>query len=94
MDSSDNYFGWELGDTEGYLRTLNSDAPNTPPGYWLPVDPNATTSAVSPTQAVGSDSQTDISVDIMSAAATRDSQPADSPWVSFHKIVRRDINDL
>lgn len=80
MDSSKSYFGWELDDTTDYLRTLNTDAPNTPPGYWLSSDSAHSMAFPAPKPIYERESA--IYNHLPSPAATRDSQPADTPWVS------------
>jgi hypothetical protein len=78
MDSSESYFGWDIGDTElEYMKTLNSHAPNTPPETLLLTE--ALEAPIETPRHVNSHA---IQVSLSSAPDTRDSQPADSPWVS------------
>ena len=81
MDSSESYFGWEIGDTElDHLKTLNSHAPNTPPENWFPTD--VTNSILHPSATLSYERNPgEASVSL--PPATRDSQPADIPWVSL-----------
>lgn len=81
MDSSESYFGWEIGDTElDHLKTLNSHAPNTPPDNWFPTD--VTNSMELTTQSLEYERVFTPTTSLASPQTTRDSQPADSPWVS------------
>lgn len=82
MDASESYFGWEIGDTElDHLRTLNSAAPNTPPENRSLFD---LTSHITPSVHTESyERESSLASSLQASSATRDSQPADSPWVSY-----------
>jgi hypothetical protein len=81
IDSSESYLGWDFGDTElDPMKTLNSHAPNTPPQNWFPTD--ATYPMALPTETAEYERDPASSTALPSPPTTRDSQPADSPWVS------------
>ena len=82
MDSSENYFGWDIGDTElDHMKSLNSHAPNTPPENSLSSE--FTYSLDAPTQTRSRGRDTAALLSFPSPPDTRDSQPADSPWVGY-----------
>jgi hypothetical protein len=81
MESSENYFGWEMGDTElNHMETLNNYAQNSPPLDGLPI--NALDSSVIPTHASTYQADPAPPTPSLSSRIIRDAQPADSPWVS------------
>ncbi|KAH8805434.1 fungal transcriptional regulatory protein [Xylogone sp. PMI_703] len=84
MDLSESFFGWEIGDTElDHLRTLNIDAPNTPPENWFPSD--VIHQIGPPTQAPHPEREPTFPSPSIASQTTRDSQPADTPWPHVYK---------
>ncbi|KIM99147.1 hypothetical protein OIDMADRAFT_56312 [Oidiodendron maius Zn] len=91
MDSSENYFGWDIGDTElDHMKSLNSHAPNTPPENSLSSE--FTYSLDPPTQTRSRGRDTAALLSFPSPPDTRDSQPADSPWPHVYKPSTEDSN--
>ena len=87
MDSSENYFGWEIGETElDHMKTLNTNAPNTPPAHWFQ---SGTLDSIAPqTQESTDESGSTFLTSLPSSQSIRDAQPADSPWVSQSYLAR------
>lgn len=76
MDSSDSYLGWGMDSTElDHMNTLNTHAPNSPPANWFPSNSFESAGVLIPDPEYGREP-------LPSHSGVRDSQPADSPWVS------------
>lgn len=78
MDSSESYFGWDLSEEEtDHMKTLNSNAPNTPPAEWLTA--NSLHSNEPPENRENTVQPSEL---LYSSHLIRDAQPTDTPWVS------------
>lgn len=89
MDSSDSYLGWGMDSTElDHMNTLNTHAPNSPPANWLAT--NSFDSAGIISRELEYSREPTSAASVSSHSSARDSQPADSPWVSIvlHNIIQ------
>lgn len=81
MDSSDSYLGWGMDSTElDHMNTLNTHAPNSPPANWFPTNPFDSAGFI--IQEPEYSREPVSAAPVPSHSSARDSQPADSPWVS------------
>ncbi|KAL1962696.1 hypothetical protein VTN77DRAFT_9240 [Rasamsonia byssochlamydoides] len=88
MDSSESYFGWNITEEEmDNMKTLNTNAPNTPPANWLPA--NAYDSALQ-TRAKEQDTAEVLSALPPSSHLIRDAQPTDTPWPHVYRPSKDD----